>query len=324
MGRYIGNTFVQAKQEVTAGTDSSPTSASDAVLVRDCSITPIEGRFVSRDLLRGYFGAADQLPGSMFKKLSYTVELAGSGTAATAPQWGDMLIACLMAEALLATPSRVEYTPSTPSAAAPAKTLTQYAWDDGVQHKLLGSIGNGKISAKIGDRPTIAFDWLGLDGGDTAVANPSQTFTAWKTPPVMTKANVVDITIGCSYSAGALSGGTVYPSQGLEIDLGVKMDFVDMLSAQRVDVSGRDTAGSVTLELTAAQYVSMLALVKAATPQTLGFTIGTTAGNKIIIFAPAVVLGVPSLQAVGGVRTYTFPLKFLPSAGNDELRIVTQ
>jgi hypothetical protein len=324
MTRYIGNTFVQAKAETTAGTDAAPTNIADAVLVTDCKVTPIEGRFVDRNLLRGYFGSPDKLAGSMFKKVSFTVELAGSGAAATAPQYGDLFIGCLGSEALLSTPSRVEYTPYTPSSTVALKTLTIYVWDDGVLHKLLGCIGSAKISAKIGDRATAAFDFIGLDGGDTAVANPAQTFTAWKTPPVATKANVVDITLGCSYSAGALSGGVVYPSQGLELDLGVKTDFVDTLSAQRTDSSGRTASGSVTMELTAAQYVSMLTSIKTAAQQSLGFTLGLTAGNKLIFYCPAITLPPPSQQDVNGVRMHGFGFTVHPLAGNDDWRIVTQ
>lgn len=115
MPRYIRNTVILAKVEVTAGTDAVPTGGADAVLVSDVSITPLDATNIDRSLIRAFFGASDQLVGTSFVRCSFTVELAGSGTAATAPQWGDLLLGCAFAEALLATPNRVEYTPTSRS-----------------------------------------------------------------------------------------------------------------------------------------------------------------------------------------------------------------
>jgi len=322
MPRYIRNTVILAKAEATVGTDASPTGSADAVLVSDMSITPLDANNVSRDLVRGYFGGSEQLVATASVKVSFTVELAGSGTAATAPQWGDLLLGCGTAEALLTTPNRVEYTPISST----LKTLTIYYYDDGVLHKLLGAMGNCKLSAKVGERPTLQFDFVGLDGGISA-ASASATLSAWKTPPTMTKANVVDITLGCTYSAGALSGGTVYASTGLELDLGNTVAYTALLSSDRIDLSNREVTGSTQLDLTAANEVSFMATVKANTTQSLGLTIGTAAGNKIIIHAPAVQILNPSKQELNGTRLIGYDLRLVPTSagsGNDELRIVTQ
>lgn len=322
MPRYIRNTVILAKVETTSGTDAVPVGATDAVLVSDMTITPLDANNVSRDLVRGYFGGSEQLVATASVKVSFTVELAGSGTAATAPAWGDLLLGCAMAEALLATPNRVEYTPISTA----LKSLSIYYYDDGVLHKLLYCMGNCKLSAKIGERPTLAFDFVGVDGGVTAVANASPTLTAWKTPPTMAKANVVDITIGSTYATGAITGGTVYPSTGLDLDFGNQVNYVPLLSTERVDITNREITGSVQLDLTAAQEVTFMGTVKANTTQSLAITIGTATGNKMIIHAPAVQLINPSKQDVNGSRMIGYDLRLVPTAagtGNDELRIVT-
>lgn len=322
MPRYVRNTVILAKVEATAGTDASPTGAADAVLVSAMTINPLNAQNVNRDLVRGYFGGSEQLVATAFVTLDITVELAGSGTAATAPQWGDLLLGCAMAEASLTTPNRVEYTPVSSS----LKTLTIYYYDDGVLHKMLGAMGTCKLSAKVGERPTLQFTFTGLDGGISA-ASASGTYSAWKTPPTMTKANVVDITLGCTYSAGALSSGTIYPSTGLEIDWGHTVNYTPLLSSDRVDISQREMTGSLQLDLTAANEVSFMATVKANTTQSLGLTIGTAAGNKIIIHTPAMQLTNPSKQELNGSRLIGYDLRFVPTAagsGNDEIRIVTQ
>lgn len=323
MPRYIRNTVILAKVETTAGTDASPAGASDAVLVSAMTITPLDANNVNRDLVRGYFGGSEQLVATASVKCSLTVELAGSGTAATAPQWGDLLLGCAMAESLLATPNRVEYTPISSS----LKTLTIYYHDDGVLHKLLGCMGSVKLNAKIGDRPTLVFDFIGLDGGISATANPSPTLSAWKTPPTMAKANVVDITLGATYATGALTGGVVYPSTGLTLDLGNSVQYVPLLSTERIDITNRESVGQVELDLTAAQEVTFMATVKANTTQSLALTVGLSAGNKIIIHAPAVQLINPSKAETNGARLIGYDLRLVPTSagsGNDEIRIVTQ
>ena len=319
MTRYIRNTVILAKVETTAGTDASPTGAANAVLVAEMSITPLDAKNIDRNLVRGYFGASEQLVGPASVKVSMTVELAGSGTAATPPALGTLLQGCAIAESSLTTPSRTEYTPVSTG----LKTLTIYYYDDGVLHKLVGAMGNCKLSAKVGDRPTLKFDFIGLDGGMSA-ASASPTLSAWKTPVSMTKANVVDVTIGATYSVGALSGGTVYPSTGMEIDLGNSLQYTALLSSERVDVVDRDSTGSVELDLTAAQEVSFMTTVKANTTQSFAITIGTATGNKVIIHAPAVQMINPKKVDLNGSRLIGYDLRLVPTAagaGNDELRL---
>ena len=150
----------------------------------------------------------------------------------------------------------------------------------------------------------------------------SGTYTPWKKPVALTKANVIDFTIGCTYAAGALSGGTVYPSTGLECQLGNSVNFDALLSSETVDITDRDVTGSVELQLTAAQEVAFMATVKANLTQGVGMTIGTVAGNKILLFMPAVQLRKPKKVDRNGKRLIGFELGIVPDAGNDELRLI--
>ena len=190
-------------------------------------------------------------------------------------------------------------------------------------HKLLGCFGNAKLDAKNGESPMLTFDFVGLDGGATAAANATPTLSAWKVPVAVTKSNVVDITLGCTYATGVLSGGTVYNSTGLSIDFGNEVSFVPMLTTEQVVLTNRKMTGSLELELSAAQEVAQIASVKAITLQGLGFTLGTATGNKILLHAPSVQLFNPKKVDKNGLRLIGFDLKFMPVAGNDELRIVS-
>jgi hypothetical protein len=318
MPRLIRNTLVTAKVQTTPGVDAAPTGAANAVLMSEGSITPLDAQAIDRSLIRGYFGGSEQLVGPASVKLTYAVELAGSGVAGTAPAWGQLLQGCAVAEGMLTTPARVEYTPVSTS----LKMLTQYYYDDGALHKLLDSMGNCTLSAKVGERPMLRFEWTGLDGGIAVVPNATGVFTPWKKPVAMTKANVIDITLGGTYAAGALSGGTVYNSTGLELNFGNVVNFSAMLSTETVDISDRQSTATLELELTAAQEVALMASVKANETQALGFTIGTAAGNKVLVFAPAIQLTNPRKSELNGKRLIGFDLRLVPVNGNDEWRIV--
>ncbi|WP_312548182.1 phage tail tube protein [Massilia sp.] len=320
MPRYVKNSVVTAKAQASAGVDALPTGAANAILIKDVSITPLDAQNISRDVIRGSFGGSEQLVGPASVKLSYSVELAGSGAAATPPAWGVLLQGCAAGEGLLTTPARVEYSPVSTG----LKALTQYYYDDGVLHKLLDSMGNCTLSARVGEIPKLQFEWVGVNGG-IVTGNPSgTTYTAWKKPVPMTKANVIDVTLGATYNAGALTGGVLYSSTGLELNFGNVVNFDALLGSETVDVTDRDSAGKTELQLDAAQEVALMANVVGNVATSVAFTIGTSSGNKIIVFAPNVQMINPSKVERNGKRLIGFDLRYVPTAaGNDEWKIIS-
>jgi hypothetical protein len=318
MPRYIRNTAILAKIETVYGTDAVPTGAANALLISKVTINPLNATNVDRDLVRGYFGSSEQLVGTAYAEVSFDVEFQNGGTAGTAPAWGPLLRACGFAEALLTTPSRVEYTPISTA----FESVTIYYYLDGALHKLLGARGSFDLKATTGTRPAFSFKFLGLDGGVSAVANPTQTLTGFKPPLVVTDSNAGDITLGCTYALGALTAGTIYTSQGIELTSGVKVAYTPLLGGESIDITDRDVSGKISIDLSAAQMVTFMATVKAATLQGLGFVHGSTAGYKMMLFAPAVQVFQPTINDVNGRALTGFELRLTPSSGNDELRIV--
>lgn len=321
MARYERNTLVLAKVETTSGTDAVPTGAVNAILVKEYTAPQYVATNVDRNLLRAYFGASEQLIGTAYATCSFTVELAGSGTAGTAPSWAPLWLACGGSESLLTVPSRAEYG----LLSTAQKTITIYWYDDGVLHKMTGCIGNVKLSAKVGGTFDASFDFMGVYNTITATANASGTFTSWKTPPTLTKANVVDITLGGTYATGVLTGGTVYPSTGLTLDMGNKNQFTPLLSTESMDITDRDIVGSVEFDLTAAQEVTFMSNVVSNSTQSMALTIGTVAGNKNMVYAPTVQMTNPKKSSLNGRRTLAYDLRLLPSptgSGNDELKLI--
>lgn len=317
MGRLVRKTAILAKIETTYGTDPVPTGAANAILISNATFE-LSYNNVSRDLVRAYLGGSEQLVGTRFVQCSFEVEFANSGTAGTAPAWGPLLRACGFAEASLTTPTRVEYTP----VSATFASVTIYYHLDGVLRKALGCMGTAEIMLGEGERPLYRFEFTGLDGGSTAVADPSLTLTAWMTPSVVSDQNTGDLNLGCTYSAGALSGGTVFPSRGLMLNLGNTVSRKALLGGQAVSISQREVTGSMQLDLTAAQEVSALTDINANTVTGLGFTHSTGAGVGLVVHAPAVQRINPKDAEYEGDLHMTLDLRLVPSAGNDELRVV--
>lgn len=317
--RYERNTAVLFKQESTYGTDSVPTNTTDALLLRKFSCKPLDIKYVNREVVRPYFGKDADLVGSSFVSGSFEVELAGSGALGTAPMWGRILRAAGFAEAVTAS-TRVDYTPVSTG----LESATLYYYDDGVLKKALGLRCNiTGFRMGYGELPALSVDFMALDGGDTAVASPALTLTAWKAPLPVNQANSGQLTIGCTYSAGALVGGTAFPSRGLELSLGAQLGFVELLGGESIDMTDRDVTGKITLDLTAAQEITNLGIVKAGTMQGIGLLHGTAAGYKVLTHLPAVQLKNPVKDTLNGRRVITYDLKSVPVSGNDEWRIVS-
>lgn len=320
MSRFIRKTVILVKIETTAGTDAVPTGVANAIQAMDLSITPLDAKNIDTNIIYPWFGNSPSLVGPASVKCSFSVLLAGAGTAATAPAWGALLLAAGNAETTgLLTPNRVEYLPATDS----LKTATIYWYDDGLLHKLLGAFGNVKLSAKSGEAPKLTFDFVGLDGGVSATANATATLTGWKMPVGITRANVTDIDLGGSYATGAITGGVSYNSTGLTLDWGNTVSFAPMLSTETVLLTERKMTGAFSVELTPAQEATQMAAVKANTLTSVSFVIGTASGNKIMLHLPSVQLTNPKKEDFNGLRLIGFDMRALPVAGNDEVRIIS-
>lgn len=321
MSRYIRDTAILAKLETTAGTDASPTGASNSMYVSNVQITPVDARYVSRDAIRPYFGGSEKMLSTVNKAVSFDVEAVGSGTAGDAPAWGVLLRACGFAEAETAS-TRVDYTPVTNS----QESATIYVYDSGVLHKLLYAKGRVELVLKQGELPKWRFNFLGVDGGDSAATVSGFDVSAWQTPQVVTNQNTADLTFGATHStsgAPALSGGTTYCSTGLELNFGNEVNHIPLLGCESVEITGREVVGKAMLSLSASQEVSFLSTIAAGSTQSVGLLHGTVTGRKLLVFGPAVQITEPSKDELTGRRMLGYTLNFIPTSGNDEVRIVT-
>lgn len=322
MPRNVRNQVILAKIESTYGTDPTPTGAANAMLASKPKITPLQANNVDRDLVRPYFGGSEQLVGTRNVQCEFEVEIVGSGTLGTAPAFGPLLRCCALAETLIAV-TRVDYTPITNN----QESVTLYWYDDGVLHKLTGARGTVKLGMVAGDRPSLMFSIQGLFSTPTANAAPSTDFSAFKTPLVVTDANSGDVIFGGTVSptgAPAITGGTAYPSLGLELDIGNSVQFTPLLGGETIDITQRALNGSIKLDLTAAQEVTFFGTVLAATLQAMSLQHGTVAGYKVLVHQPSVQLYEPSKEELNGRRLIGYRTRGVPTpggSGNDEFRL---
>lgn len=325
MARPILNTVILAKIEATYGSDPTPTGAANAILVTNQSAPRLVANNVDRALVRGYYGGNQQLVGTRVLTVGFDVEIAGSGTPTTAPDWGPLMRACGFTQT--SQTASMDYTPISTISGVTNTSVTIYYYLDGQLYKLLGARGNmPTITLGIGARPVFRFEFTGLDGGLTAATNATPTLSRFSTPVVVTDANTLMTLGSITYTAatGVLSGGTEYPNRGLSVSIGNNVVHQPLLGAETVEITGREVTCEAEFDLTAAQAVTFNTDVLANTNTGFGITHGTSAGNIVCIHMPAVQRINPEVVDVNGSAFHKYAGRAVPSTGNDEIRIVAR
>ncbi len=288
------------------------------VLLVDVPDFQIDPKVVPRDLVRPWFGASEELAGTAVSILRFKTEIAAPSALGTAPEWGKLLRLCGMAETI--TPStRVEYSLITDAPESGSLRFNRA----GVQYQCKGARGTVSIDLTAYQRPM--FDWtiMGFDTSVTESAIGTPSLTAWTRPLVITDANSGNIRLGGSYSGGAVTGGTAYNSRGMVIDLGNKLDPMEMLGGESVDITERNVTGSATFELTTADEVTWWSDIRANALTSMTFNIGG-GGSNVIFHGPSVQRTKPRGTDYNGKQLMTVDTRYLPTSGNDELRIIVK
>lgn len=301
--------IVLAKIETTYGTDPTPTGAANAILVRNLNLTPQDGDFVDRNLIRPYLGRSQQLPAAIRATLEFEVELAGSGAAGTAPGWGVLMRACAHSETIVASTS-VTYSPISSS----FESATIYFNVDGVLHKMTGARGTMEISLQVKNIPTIKFTLTGIYNTVTDTAAPTPTYTIFQTPLPVNNVNTTPFTL-FGYSA-VMSDLSMNQS-------GQVVHRTLVGGTEQVLFTDRQPQGSITIEATTVAAKDWWTSAKTAATGALSVTHGTVAGNKVTLAAPNVQLTKPTYTDLDGVQMLQMGMNYIPgSSGNDEYSIL--
>jgi len=308
MALLLRKRLILIETESSYGTDPTPTGA-DAVLVRDLNITPQQSDVVNRDVVRPYLGASEQLLANTRVECSFSVELAGSGAAGTAPQYGKALQACGLSETIVADTS-VTYAP----VSASFSSVTIYYNIDGLRHKVTGCRGTFSINCTVGEIPTIDFTFTGVYVAPDDSALPSATYANQASPLIFKNGNTSSFQL-LSF-AGAL--------QAFSFDLGNNLVYRELVGGTKeVLLTDRAGTGSTTIE--AVSIASKNYFGSALTDSSLGnldFTHGSTAGNIVDFASTRVDIGDVSYSDQDGIAMFNIPYTCVPStSGNDEFSL---
>jgi len=305
-GLLYRNVAVLFKNEVTYGTDPTPSGAANAVLVSEVTMHPMEMQTVDRKLIRPFLGNSEQLPGTIYNRMELSVELAGSGAAGTAPAMGPLLRACAFAETV-AVGVDVKYTPVSTG----IESGTFYFNLDGVLHKGVGARGTVSFSFKNNDRPMARFNFTGLFVPIVDAALPAVDLAAWKKPLPCSRTNTPTFTVH-SY-AGML--------EDLTLDMANDVQYRGLIGGQEfVRIVDRKPKGSILMEAVKVADKDWWTAIRDANSGPLNLVHGLTAGNIVQVDAPGVQLYNPRYQESQGIAMLSAEMSVNPGAsGNDEL-----
>ena len=300
--------LLRAKIESTYGTDSTP-AGTDAVLVRSLEITPLNSDVVERELVRPYLGNFEQLLANQHVEVTFEVELAGSGTAGTAPAWGPIFRACGMGETIVATTS-VTYAPVSTG----FESCTIYYDNDGILHKVTGCRATYSINCEVNAIPVISFTMMGIYNAPTDTALPSATYNDQASPLLFRTGNTT------SFSIFGYSGIL----QSFTLDVANETIYRELIGGTKeVLITDRKPAGEVVVEAVSLATHNFFTDATGTATGGLSFTHGTTAGNIVAFSSPQTDLGAPAYSDQDGIQMITLPYTSTPTtAGNDELSLV--
>ena len=295
--------------ESSYATDPTP-GATDAVLVRDLTITPQSSDVVSRELIRPYLGASEQLLANTRVECTFAVELAGSGSAGTAPRYGSALKACGLSEVVVSS-TRVTYAPVSTG----FSSVTIHYNIDGVRHKVTGARGTVELSAEVGQIPVLNFSMQGIYNAPDDSALPSVTYGNQEEPLIFKNGNT------SSFQLLSFGGAL----QSVNFNLGNELVYQELVGGtKQVLLVDRQATGSVTIQApTIAQKDFFAAALVDNTLGNLQFTHGTTAGNIVQFTSSKVDIGDVNYGDIDGIASLEIPYTLVPStSGNDEFSLI--
>jgi len=295
------------KTESSYGSDPTPTGGSNAILVRDLNIEPVQSDEVSRDLVRNYLGNYETLLSNTRVNVSCDVEMVGSGAAGTEPAYAPLLKACGLAVTTVSSTSNT-YAP----VSASFGSVTIYTNIDGVRHKVTGCRGSFSINCELNQIPVISFSMTGIYNAPTDTSAPTCTYNATK--PLLFKTGNTSAFSIFGYG-GAL--------QSWSFDMNNETVVRQLVGGtQEIMITDRKPSGSATVEAVALSAHNFFTDATGSSTGTNTFLHGTTAGNKVTVSCPQTDLGQPTYEDSEGVQMLSLPFSAVPTtAGNNEISI---
>ncbi|MGB3407092.1 MAG: phage tail tube protein [Jannaschia sp.] len=312
MPQFWRKKIILAKTEVTYAVDPLPLAA-NGILAVDVTLSGMDGNDVARNLDLPFLGAQGTVPTALHQKLSFKVELAGSGIAGTAPKWGPLLRACACAQTIVATTS-VTYNPVSDA----HESVTFYIWIDSTLYAIPGSRGTVKLNLTTQAIPYLEFEFTGLYRVPAETARITPDLAGYVKPQVVSKANTPLFTLN----------GQALTMRDAMLDLGnaVEPRFLvgQGAGAESIIITQRQDVFTCRVEAVPVTTFNPYALAAAATQVPVVLTHGTVAGNRATLNIPRAQMQRP--QGLENAQDIVeWPLRMeavLGAAGNDQWTLV--
>lgn len=305
MAKMLRKMAILAAIEATKGTEVVPT-ASQALLVKDVTLTPLEGDEVSNDFIKPYFGNSGTTQVTEYTKVSFSVPFSGVASGGDAPGYAALLRACaasITTEAGVA----VTFAPVTDN----IESVTIYANIDGTRHKMIGAHGNVRATVDAKGIPVWQFEFTGSFSQAEDSPLPAVSYAVWLDAFGVNKNNTTLTLHGVAVACSAFS-----------FDFGNTVVKQDLINVDTTEITGRSSTGSVTIRNTSVAEKDWIAAVRSNADGAMALKHGPGVNNVVEINAAKVRVGKPTYSEQDGIQMIQLPLSFIPSdAGNDEWEI---
>jgi len=293
------------KEESEEGTAEILT-ASEAVLAGNVVFDP-DIRMVERPAAAASLSPFPKVAGARMAKITFDVELKGSGSAGTAPEYGVLLKACGMEESTVVGTS-VTYDPA--SAAIISVTIGWYV--DNKKYVMAGCRGTWKLDLKAGEHGVFHFEFTGTAIADSDVNLLTGTSLQTTIPPAFMSASFTLDTYGAVV-------------ENLSIDLANDLYLRPSVNAAQGYVSAVITGRLPKLTL---DPESVLVATKdwwtsweTGALVALTATVGGTAGNICTITAPKVQFIKIKPEEKEGILADSMECELKRNSGDDEVSL---
>jgi len=300
---------ILAKAESSYGSDPTPTGSANYVQVIDLNIEPVVSDEVSRDLIRPYMGNYEVIPANTRVNVTFDVEMAGSGSAGTAPKYGAILKACGLSETVVSSTS-VTYAPVT----TPSDSVTLFVNYDGIRHKVTGARGTFSINCEVNNIPRISFSLTGIFNAPTDTALPTVTVSNQASPLIFKNGSTSNFAIF----------GFAAALQSWNLDFNNEVIYRELVGGTKeVLITDRRPSGTAVIESVALSSHNFFTDYTGTSTGTNTWLHGTTAGNKITVSCPQTDLGQPTYEESDGITMLSLPFMATPTASaNNEFSLV--
>lgn len=298
--------LIAAKIEVTEGTAETLAAADAGILVFKPKADPDIAQY-KRNPTRTTLSQMASVSGKRSAKISFSVELKGSGVAGTPPPiLGVLLKGCGFSETIVALAS-VTYKPA--SASIPSLTIASY--EDGVIKAIWGARGTVKITAKAGDVVMLDFEFTGADFSVTDGAMLAPTYDNVVPQPFL---NAVFSLGGYPAIIGSFNAD-VANTVTLREDVSKGSGHISAV------ITNREPKGSIDPEMVTVATHNFFGIWRSGATAALSTVIGATAGNIATITAPAIRYSKVSDSDKSGIAGLGLDFDLCMSAGDDEMSI---